>query len=902
MSLTESLGIGPEGDAAVQGIGLRFGPPSWAALVLLLAALAYAVYVYREERRLSPWLRGALAALRFGALAVLIALLFAPVAEVEVTQQTKPNALVLLDGSLSMDSRDTRTRPEELAEAAMALGRLPLADAPRQRAMARAAAHLRRSSAALFRLDMESVRAERALAEEALRAASMAVEAGVKEGLLPTDALGRLRAIAAEQEQVAATIEEHAQRPEELASRAARQAALAGELERLNAEWLAVGAAVPEELKPGLASVSRLDLLQGVLKHPELDLLRRLGEDCRLQVFRFGGEVEAVADGEAASGATLRPARDSDQATALAAALRRALAACAGQPVAGLVVLTDGAATDGMDPVDAAADLRAASVPLYAVGIGLPEPDDVHLRSVAVQEVAFAKDLVRVRAHVVSHGYENRSCTLGVAMDGTEVASRPFVLRGGSQIVEALFNAGDAASIRALRVSVAEMPGEVSAANNAVEKSLRVSDDRIKVLFIEGSPRWEYRYLRGVLKRDPRIEVQFITTEGDLDVARMSREHRSRFPADRGEAFAYDLVVLGDARASTFSPGDLDLLDALVREKGGSLVLLAGKKHIAEYVATPLAELLPVWITADEGRDVDEDVYPRLTVEGEASTIMRLVPSEARNKVLWTKVRPLGWVPPVSGAKPGATVLAELSDVSRRVKAFPLIAWHRCGSGKVLFVGTDRLFRLRQKVGDEYHRRFWSQAVQFLTLSRLLGENQRVRLEVGRTEARAGEPLDVYANVFDEVYEPVTDPVYAVRVVPPEGGGSAEDLYLEPVPAMPGVFRGTYIPRRQGRYRVVPAKAGEASFDEAAFGVSAPAAEQGECAMRRDLLTQMADLTGGRYFSLAELPGLPEYVHGKPTVAIVRKEAELWDTWIFPVSFFLLVGLEWALRRRQDLA
>jgi hypothetical protein len=926
MSLLESLGIRSDGDAAVQGIGLRFGPPPWLVVVLLVAALAYAASVYRKGPRVSPWVRGGLAALRFGALVVLLGFLFAPVAEVQVREQTKPDALVLLDGSLSMDTRDTRTRPEELAEAAMALARLPLTDAARQRAMARAAGALRRAAATPdcgFRiadcgLDEGALPASSPFpspqspvpspafrnreVDEALKAASMAVEAGVKDGLLPPDAVGRLRAIAAEVEQVLRERggpQGRVHGPSEASGRATR---LAGEIERLNAEWLAAGPAVPDEMKPGLASVSRIALLQGILKHPELDLLGRLGEGCRLQVFRFGGAVEAIASEEAAAGPTLRPARDSDQATDLAAALRRAVAACAGRPIAGLVILTDGAATGGADPIDAAADLRAASVPLYAVGIGLPEPDDVHLRSVAVQEVAFAKDLVRVRAHVVSHGYENRSCTLSVALDGTEVASRPFVLRGGSQTEEALFNAGDAASTRALGVSVAEMPGEASTANNAVEKSLRVSDDKIKVLFIEGSPRWEYRYLRGILKRDPRIEVQFITTEGDLDVARMSREHLSRFPADRAEAFAYDLVIVGDARASTFSPGDFELLDALVRQKGGSLIFLAGKKHVAEYAATPLAELLPVWITADEGRDVGEDVYPRLTVEGEESTIMGLVPSESRNKVLWTNVRPLGWVPPISGAKPGATVLAELSDVSRRVQAFPLIAWHRCGSGKVLLVGTDRLFRLRQKVGDEYHRRFWSQAVQFLTLSRLLGENKRVRLEVARTETRAGEPVDVYANVVNEVYEPATDPGYAVRIVAQEGGGPAEELYLEPVAAMPGMFRGTYVPRREGHYRVVPAKDGEASFHEAAFGVRGLSAEQGESAMRRDLLARMAELTGGRYFSLAELPGLPEYLHAEPATAVMRKEAELWDTWIFPVAFFALAGLEWALRRRQDLA
>ena len=299
---------------------------------------------------------------------------------------------------------------------------------------------------------------------------------------------------------------------------------------------------------------------------------------------------------------------------------------------------------------------------------------------------------------------------------------------------------------------------------------------------------------------------------------------------------------------------------------------------------------------------MDEDVYPKLTVDGEESTLMSLIPSEAGNKALWAQVRPLGWIPPVSAAKPGATVLAELSDVSRRVRSFPLIAWHRCGSGKVLFVGTDRLFRLRQKVGDKYHRRFWSQAVQFLTLSRLLGENKRIRVEVDRTEARVGEPVEVYANALNEVYEPATDPACAVHVVAVGAAGSPAELRLEAVAGMPGLYRGTYVPRKEGRYRVVPSAKGEPSSNEALFEVRGLSSEQGETAMRRDLLARIAELTGGRHFSIAELPMLPEYLHAEPGMTAGRREVELWDVWVFPVVFLVLVSLEWALRRRQDLA
>jgi hypothetical protein len=203
--------------------------------------------------------------------------------------------------------------------------------------------------------------------------------------------------------------------------------------------------------------------------------------------------------------------------------------------------------------------------------------------------------------------------------------------------------------------------------------------------------------------------------------------------------------------------------------------------------------MLPVRIEQDKWEEIGDDVHPVLTPVGRRSTVMTLERSEARTQALWSNVKPLHWVPPLLGPKPGAQVLAELSDTAQRARGFPLIAWHRYGAGKCMFIGTDQIWRLRARTGDKYHLKFWGQAIQFLTLSRLLGENQRVRLETGRDEYGLGEPVDLFAHALNDLYEPLSAQGFTAYVAP-AGGGEQQTVALKAMPALPGMYHGLYAP------------------------------------------------------------------------------------------------------------
>jgi hypothetical protein len=374
------------------------------------------------------------------------------------------------------------------------------------------------------------------------------------------------------------------------------------------------------------------------------------------------------------------------------------------------------------------------------------------------------------------------------------------------------------------------------------------------------------------------------------------------FPEDAAKAFHFDLVILGDVPASYFARAQLARIEELVQKRGGSLLMLAGTRHApVSYVGTPIASLLPVRLRTEGWQDVEESVVPVVAEGAGESAVMTLEVPAARNQELWSLVRPLYKLPVLEGAKPGATVLATLSRGSSRGEPYPLIAWQRYGSGKSLFVGTDQLWRLRFKQGDKYHARFWGQAIQFLTLSRLLGENKRIQIETDRQDYRTGQRIQVSANVLDETYAPVKGPAFAASLDRTEPTRQSAPLRLEPVPNIPGLYQGFFTPDLPGRYVVRAPGADPATATAPEFTVTAAPLEQLERAMQEDLLRRMAGASGGRYVAVRDLAELERTVAGEQRTDVIRRERELWDLPIVFIAVLALLGVEWLLRRKYDL-
>ena len=768
--------------------------PAFMALVFV-GVIALSVYLYRKSWGLSPWLRGVLGVSRLVILALVVTALFEPMAVVRETQTRQRRLPVLIDISESMSIKDPRKRPEDLAEAAVALN---------------------------------------------------LTTPGEQDIALSLDANQR----------------------------------------------------------QAIASASRLNLVTGLLTQSARPAFETLGTDADVSYYAFGDRTQLISDDTTLPSDSLDQLSASVPETSIASALE-AVAKTGGVPPVGIVLLSDGIDSgSALRTESVLEDLSARGIPVYTVPVGLADPDDVAIRNIVMQEVAYSGDRVPVRVQLESKGYEKRTARLAVSLNGRRISSRMIRLDGGLQFEDIDFRV-DVYEKGAVRVAIEVEPfdDEVSAENNRVDRSIRVVNEKVNVLYIEGNARWEYRYLRAILKRDPRIDATFIASNAGPEIARNSDEHIERFPNNRDDAFKYDLVILGDVDAKFFSDEEFALLEELVRDRGASLLMLCGPMDSpGSYTGTPVETMLPVRFEADAGwEEVGSSVYPVLTAEGRSSLVMTLENDPALNDQAWSRMAPMDHLPPLLGAKPGATVLTVLSDSTDRDQGYPLVAWQRYGTGKCMSIATDRLWRLRYKTGDKYHWRVWSQCIQFMTLSRLMGEHKRIRLETDRAVYETGGQTQLYAHVLDDNFAAVVQPGFDVFVVGVDGGQARERVSLRPDRARPGLYEGYFTASLPGRYRVEANENDKRIANTTEFQVATVNRELSDTNVDMDNLQRIASLTGGKTLNLQEVAQLGTLINAEPVTSTVRSERTLWDNGWVAFLLVALAGIEWIERRRHDL-
>ena len=656
--------------------------------------------------------------------------------------------------------------------------------------------------------------------------------------------------------------------------------------------------------RQAIAMSSRLDLGKAILTQSGHSVLDSFEESLDLSYHTFGRSPRLISDDNLVTTEALAGLKAIEQGTSIATSLE-AVASSGGVPPAAIILLSDGIDNASSQRSEAILqDLGARGIPVYAVPIGLSDPDDVSIRNVVIQEVAYSGDKVPVRIQIKSKGYERRTARLAVLLNDRRVSSRIVRFDGGLQFEEIDFRV-DVYEKGAVQIDVLIEPfdNEISTVNNRVSRTVRIVNEKVNVLYVEGNARWEYRYLRAILKRDPRINATFISSNVGPEVARNSPEHIERFPNEREDAFQYDLVILGDVDASFFTDEELGLLEELIRDRGASLLMLCGPMHSpGSYAGTSVQTMLPVRFDSDsDWENIAETVYPVLTPEGRSSLVMTLENNAELNDRVWSRMAPMDQLPPLLSAKPGATVLAVLSDSTSRGQGYPLVAWQRYGTGKCMSIASDRLWRLRYRTGDKYHWRVWSQCIQFMTLSRLMGEHKRIRLETDRSTYPVAGQCRLYAQVMDDGFEPVVQSVFEAYVSNLEGDQTKQLVSLRPDKSQPGLYEGYFSPPETGRYRLEANEEDSKTSNTTEFQVTEIREELIETDMSLSYLERIAELTGGAILEPKEFPKLRSLVNDRLITTEFRSERPLWDNGIVAFLLVALLGAEWILRRRYDL-
>ena len=703
--------------------------------------------------------------------------------------------------------------------------------------------------------------------------------------------------------------------------------------------------------------MTRLDLARAVVANQGNGLLEKLTKEFRVHVYGFGSQLvplistgdtaEEEADGDKTPPAEkirarLPELRPVDPSTRLSQAVALALDALKSrdEDVAGVVVISDGQQNGGsVTPLAAGRKALAQRVPVYTVGVGDPRsPKNIHVSNLRAKEVVLARDTAVFEFEVHAKGFEGRTVPIEVQVlddeggpRGAKLAVNPsdVVLAGGDQaqqirVTYRFKNAGT----YGLRIGIPVQDEEKIKSDNFVLHTVRVIDRKIKVLYVEETPRWEFHYLSNALCRDRETMLTHtLLLDADPETPQKKTNSPEWPPLDaaralppRAKLFEYDVVVLGDVDPRQLGPDDGK--DALANlrdfvERGGGLIAIAGtRNNPSKYRDTSLAGLLPVVIDRNAERDAemkgsdtangfgfvltpDGEQSPMMNVEGNIETSRDLW----RNNANWKQY----WSYPALRAKTLAKVLAE-SDRPSDKNAYgprPLIATMLYGRGRTLFIGVDELWRIRYDVGDKYFYRFYGEAVRFLATYKLLGGNKRFKIMTDLETYTLDDPVRISVDVLDRDYDPSRALSQTVKLDMPgsePGRRETVDLVVPQDATEKGMFRKTIVPTRPGDYRLTAAT--DDPKDEAPeklFHVVQSSLEGRDLLLNEASLREMSGASaGGSYLYLSELPGLALKPHVNKVPTNVHED-EMWDNgWTLAVAVALL-ATEWLLRKRWRL-
>jgi uncharacterized membrane protein len=573
-----------------------------------------------------------------------------------------------------------------------------------------------------------------------------------------------------------------------------------------------------------------------------------------------------------------------------------------------VVLASDGDWTEGKPPLEAAQRLRLAQVPVFAVAAGSPTKlPDVELVSLDCPTVGVAGKPVRVPFTIRSTLATERVIPALLAISNGETLRKDIRLPPMATVSDWIYWTPAAVGDYTLTLTLPPEADELLPDNNERTAPIAVREERLRVLVVESVPRWEYRYLRNALSRDPGVEVSCLLFQPGLSKrGGGNRDYRQQFPAGLDELSQFDVVFLGDVGLGPeqLTEEDCRLLKGLVEYQASGLVFMPGwRGEQASFVGTPLEDLVPVVIdpAIPEGTATDAPRRLVLTDAGRKSLLTKLADSPSENLAVWESLPGVQWFGPVLRAKAGSEVLAVHEDVANEYGRIPLLVTRTYGAGKVLYMATDGAWRWRKGVEDKYHYRFWGQVVRWMAYRRNMAKGERMSLSFAPEQPERGQAIVLDARVSTSSGEPLVRGDVAARITAPSG--RVETVRFAP-PAGDGewgVFAGSFTPAEPGRHEVILTCRETSDSLEASLFVQGSAAEGIGAAARPEVLAEIAQVTRGRVLPQDDLAGLLASLAELPEPPPEVRRLQLWCHPAVAGLLVGLLGLFWVGRKRQGL-
>jgi hypothetical protein len=569
-----------------------------------------------------------------------------------------------------------------------------------------------------------------------------------------------------------------------------------------------------------------------------------------------------------------------------------------------VVLLSDGDWNIGKSPLGAATQYREQNIPIFTVAAGRETPvPDLVLESVSAPAYGLFGEEIAVAFKVSSHLPRDVKTAISISDNFGESTRKDITIPANGEVEDSILwsprEVGEVTSTVKLPVE----PDEAIAENNERTFHMSVRVEKIKVLVVDSLPRWEYRYLRNALARDPGIDMRCLLLHPDLGPGD-GLNYIAAFP-DSAEALSpYDVVFLGDVGIgdNELTTQDAELLKGLVEQQGSGLVFVPGRRgREATLLDSPLKDLYPVDLDTSKpgGIGLENEAQLLLTTEGKRHWLTRFDSDEERNDELWKQLPGFYWSAAVEKSRPGSEVLAVHSALRNQWGRMPLLVTRTAGNGKVLFLGTDSAWRWRRGVEDKFHYRFWGQVVRWMAHQRHLAGKEGIRLSYSPETPEAGDTVYLQSTVLDESGFPIDKGPVTGKIISP--GGRTERLDFTQLDGGWGVFKSSFAAEETGKYKI---EVGSDPYNRhltAELLVAKPLIEKEGQPINSQGLAEIAALTRGAAVSTGGLDQMVRQISLLPQPTPVEERVRIWSQPVWGAILLSLLTIYWVGRKWAGL-
>jgi uncharacterized membrane protein len=626
-------------------------------------------------------------------------------------------------------------------------------------------------------------------------------------------------------------------------------------------------------------------------------LLDSLRQRFQVRVYRLGDAVTRIEKTEQLNA--------SAPATRIGEALRQVASESASLPVGAIVLLSDGAENAGGIDLETIAAVRQHRIPVHAIGYGLEQlPQDIEVTDLQVPGKTLADSRVLAQVTLRQRGYAGQRVRVSLKDSGKVLTSQEVTLKGdgAEQIESIMFNAGSAGA-RNVEASVDVQKGEVNANNNRQTRVMDVDGAKPRILYIEGEPRWEFKFIRRAIEEDNSLRLVTILRTTQNKIYRQGidtpEELAQGFPSKSEDLFGFQGLIIGSVEANWLTEAQQTMIKDFADRRGGGVLFLAGRFALSDggYAQPPFNDLLPVDLPSSKNTyHAQSAATPELTSSGRDSLITRLEDNPEANVARWKKLPYLMNWQEVGSPKRGALVLLEASPAGSTRKV-PMLITQNYGRGRTAVFATSGSWRWQMQlpVEDRTHEVFWQQLLRWT----IAGSPGRVVVSTPKTLLADESRLKLRAEVRDKSYIPAGDADVRAHIMGPEG--LSTDVTLRPDPQERGTFLADWEAPKPGSYLAeVVARRGEEELgrEVLTFRREDGIAENFRTEQNRELLEKLASQTGGRYYRPNESGKLASEIEYSESGISVRETRDLWNMPIFFFAALILRGSEWLLRRK----